>query len=115
MPRDRSSIVCARPSWERACSRTWRVNFEACPSWERACSRTVLILLLSCASSLSSASPFVNITPDPELAALRPVATLEAPPQGASTTEPSLPALVLNFIPDEDVRKAKLHFADVWD
>lgn len=88
MPRDRTFVAC-----------TWRT----------------LLLLLSCASSFCFASPFVNVAPDPELAALRPVATLDAQPQGASTNEPSLPALVLNFIPDEDVRKAKLHFADVWD
>lgn len=75
-----------------------------------------LLALVSCASSLSVASPFVNITPDPELAALRPVAPIEVPPAGAATTEPSLPALVLNFAPDaKDARNAKLHFADVWD
>jgi membrane-bound lytic murein transglycosylase D len=54
--------------------------------------------------------------PDPELAALHPVAPIHAQPQSASTNEPSLPALVLNFLPDDqDARKAKLHFADVWD
>ena len=78
--------------------------------------RCALLALVSCASSLSVASPFVNITPDPELAALRPVAPLEVPPTGAATTEPSLPALVLNFAPDaKDARNAKLHFANVWD
>src|SRR5450756_2522602 len=99
MPRDRSSTVCA---WRALAPR--HVNFEACASWERACasweracSRTVLILLLSCASSFSFASPFVNVVRDPELAALRPVAPPDAQPQGASTNEPSLPALVLNF------------------
>ena len=66
-------------------------------------------------SSLSFASPFVNITPDPELAALRPVGPLDAPAHDAKTIEPPLPALVLNFLPDENDRNAKLHFADVWD
>ena len=79
----------------------------------RAFSR-LLIVLLSCLSSLSFASPFVNIAPDPELAALRPVASLEAQPAITETNE--LPALVLNFLPDaKDPRNAKLHFADVWD
>jgi hypothetical protein len=75
-----------------------------------------LLMLLSCASSLSCASPFVNLTPDAELAALRPVAPLESPLQDANTTNASaLPALVLNFAPEEIDRNAKLHFADVWD
>jgi len=76
------------------------------------------IVLLICASSLSFASPFLNVTPDPELAALRPVASPEAQPQDAkaNTNEAQLPALVLNFLPDpNDPRNAKLHFADVWD
>jgi len=74
-----------------------------------------LIGLLSCASSLASASPFVNLTPDPEIAALRPVAPNETPPQDATAIESALPALVLNFAPDASDRNAKLHFADVWD
>ena len=61
------------------------------------------------APTFSIASPFVNLTPDPELAALRPVAALEAS-QAAKVVEP--PPLVLNLV---DERKAKLHFADVWD
>src|SRR5512140_475285 len=68
-----------------------------------------LLMLLSCASSLSCASPFVNLTPDAELAALRPVA------QDAHTNASAPPALVLNFAPQEIDRNAKLHFADVWD
>ena len=105
MRRDRSSI---RFMW----GFTWERGFM----WERACSRTVLALSLSCASSLSLASPFVNIAPDPELAALRPVAPLESQTQSASPAALPPPALVLNFRPDEkDVRNAKLHFADVWD
>ncbi len=72
--------------------------------------------LLSCISSFCFASPFVTITPDPELAALRPVAPLESQPQSAETNEPTLHALVLNFLADDkDPRNAKLHFADVWD
>ena len=91
MPRDRSSIQFV---------------------WERACSRTVLALLLSCASSLTFASPFVNVRPEPELAALRPVAPLEA--QDTAAIEP--PVLVLNFVPEgKDARNARLHFTDVWD
>lgn len=75
-----------------------------------------LLLLLSCVSSFAVASPFINISADPELAALRPVAPLEAQQQSAATNEPPLPALVLNFAPDaKDPRNAKLHFADVWD
>jgi len=74
-----------------------------------------LLVLLSCASSLVSASPFVNVTPDADLAALRPVAPLETPPQDARTNESALPALVLNFAPEENDRNGKLHFADVWD
>jgi len=70
-----------------------------------------LLVLLSFASSLAFASPFVNLTPDPELAVLRPVTSPDA--QSPPTSEP--PALVLNFLPDESDRKAKLHFADVWD
>jgi hypothetical protein len=46
------------------------------------------IFLLSCASSLSFASPFVNLSPDPELAALRPVTAQGAQPQGAAANEP---------------------------
>lgn len=75
-----------------------------------------LVLLLSCASSFSFASPFVNIAPDPELAALRPVAPLEAQPQDSKANQAPLPALVLNFLPDaKNPRNGKLHFADVWD
>lgn len=73
-----------------------------------------LLLLLSCASSICFASPFVNVTPDPELAALRPVAPLEAQPPDATTNGQALPALVLNFRPDKNERNANLHFADVW-
>ena len=74
------------------------------------------VVLLLCVSSLAFASPFVNITPDPELAALRPVAPAEAPAQSVAAGEP-LPALVLNFVEEKknDARNAKLHFADVWD
>lgn len=80
------------------------LDFATCALWA----------LVSCASSFSVASPFVNVAPDPELAALRPVAPLESQPQSAATNEP--PALVLNFAPDEkDARNEKLHFADVWD
>ena len=76
----------------------------------------VLLLFLSCVSSFAVASPFVNISADPELAALRPVTPLDPQPQTAATNEQPLPALVLNFVPDEkDTRNAKLHFADVWD
>ena len=72
-------------------------------------------LLLLCVSSIAFASPFVNVIPDPELAALRPVAPDEATAQGVAASEP-LPALVLNFVPDDhDRRDAKLRFADVWD
>jgi membrane-bound lytic murein transglycosylase D len=74
-----------------------------------------LILLLSCVSSLAFASPFLNVSLDPELAALRPVAPLEAQLKGASTNESPLPALVLNFLPEKNDRNANLHFADVWD
>jgi len=74
------------------------------------------LLLLSCASSLAFAAPFVNLAPDPELAALRPVVPAEEQTQETVTNAPSPPALVLNFAPEEkDVGKAKLHFADVWD
>ena len=74
------------------------------------------LLILSCAQSFCFASPFANLSPDPELAALRPVTPLDAQPQTAKTNEPSFPALVLNFAPEEqDIRGAKLHFADVWD
>ncbi|MBE0613257.1 MAG: transglycosylase SLT domain-containing protein [Burkholderiales bacterium] len=72
----------------------------------------ISMMFLSCASSLALASPFVTLSPDPELAALRPVTSIEAP-QAAKISEP--PVLVLNFLPDEKDRKAKLHFADVWD
>ena len=75
-------------------------------------SRFSALVLLFMASSFCFASPFINLTPDPELAALRPVVSLEVP-QSASSAEP--PALVLNFLPDENERKARLHFADVWD
>ncbi len=74
-----------------------------------------LLLLLSCASSICFASPFVNVSPDPELAALRPVAPLEAQPPDAKTNGQALPALVLNFRADKNERNANLHFADVWD
>ena len=75
-----------------------------------------LLALVSCASSLSVASPFVNLAPDPELAELRPVAPLESQPQSAETNGRTLHALVLNFLADDkDPRNAKLHFADVWD
>ncbi len=72
-----------------------------------------LLAVLSCASTGSFASPFVNVAPDPELTALRPVVSTEASPQGAAAVE--LPALVLNFLPDESERAAKLRFTDVWD
>lgn len=75
-----------------------------------------LLLFLSLASSFCLASPFVNLSPIPELAALRPVAPLEMPAQGAPANAAPLPPLVLDFLPDDkDARKAKLHFADVWD
>jgi membrane-bound lytic murein transglycosylase D len=74
-----------------------------------------LLLLLSFVASGAFASPFINIAPDPELAALRPVAPLEAQPQADATNESTPAALVLNFLPDQYDRNAKLHFADVWD
>src|SRR3989304_2409173 len=73
-------------------------------------------MMFCCASSFAAASPFINITPHPELAALRPVMPPEDQPKSDTTAQESLPAVVLNFLPeDADVRKAKLHFADVWD
>lgn len=75
-----------------------------------------LVALLFCISPFAFASPFVNISPDPELAALRPVTPPAAQAQAARTNEPSRPALVLNFAPEEkDIRGAKLRFVDVWD
>jgi hypothetical protein len=57
-------------------------------------------------------SAFVNVTPEPELAALRP----PAPPLDAAADATAPPAIVLDFVPDAtDARSARLHFADVWD
>ena len=75
----------------------------------------ILLLFLSCVPFAAQASPFVNISPDAELAALQPVTSTDAKRQDAKSNEQALPVLVLNFSPVAKGRKAGLHFADVWD
>lgn len=75
--------------------------------------RTILCLFLLPFPAF--ASPFVNVTPHPELAALRPVT---AAPVAVSAPADPLPALVLHFVP-ETTEAARLPsrpaFANLWD
>lgn len=76
------------------------------------------VLFLSFIPTFATASPFINLNPDPELASLQPVTSTQATAtQAKAQAEPaneSLPALVLNFVP-ETTGDAKLHFTDVWE
>ena len=72
--------------------------------------------VMACASSFCFASTFVNVSPDPELAALRPVASIDTQQQNELAKAPELSPLVLNFTPDpSDPRNRRLHFANAWD
>lgn len=72
-----------------------------------------LLIFIPC---LAGASPFVNITPHPELAALRPVTVPAKPETDNLAAQRTLPRLVLNFVPDVlDVKKTMPQFADTWD
>lgn len=78
--------------------------------------RSVIGGFFSCVSCLAGASPFINITPHPEIAALRPVTPLAQPATNDAAAQKPLPRVVLNFVPDAlDVKKAGLQFTDTWD
>lgn len=71
---------------------------------------------LFCVSCLVEASPFINITPHPEIAALRPVTPLARPATNDAAAQKPLPRVALNFVPDaSDVKNSGLNFADTWD
>ena len=68
--------------------------------------RAVIGAFLISVSCVAGASPFVNVIAHPEIAALRPVTSLEQRAKSELPEQDSLPVVVLKFVPLE---------VDVWD